>query len=208
MDSGLAPAIVKKSQAMRSIVLKALLAALCVLLTCPSLASDIPPKILWEPLLGLQFDRDLIRFERLPPQVFASCPTLADRESIKSHWYVFAMTTRGNGEIYYLVGGYSVRTHPNPPEIPKYQLDDAGVIFRINRGRCSVYEEAARNMFAPNMADEIPASILQALAHDHLQRLMRAFAGSSRLREALRKQRIAMDKLPPALRETYSAILK
>ncbi|WP_342115558.1 hypothetical protein [Pseudoduganella sp. OTU4001] len=187
---------------------KAAVMALLILQAGPVIAKDRPPKMLRDPLLGLRYDRTLVSFEHLPKQVLAPCPTLAERESIKSHWYVFAKVRGEGGEIYYLAAGYSVRAVPYPPEIPKYDLDDAGIIFSIKDDTCIVFEEPARDMFGPNLEGEIPEPVLLALANDHKQRLTQAFAGSAQLKTAMKRQRIAIDKLPPALREAYSAILK
>ncbi|WP_374581306.1 hypothetical protein [Pseudoduganella sp.] len=193
---------------MRYIVRNAKVAILCLLLASVASAADNSPRLLRDPLLGLRYDRTLVNFERLSPQQLAPCPTLADRDSIKSNWYVFAMARTANAGAYYLVGGYSIRTHPYPPEIPRYELDDAGVIFSISGERCVVFEAPARAMFEPLLAGEIPEPILLALANDHASRMVQAYQGSSQLRAAMRKQGISVQALPGTLREAYSVILK
>lgn len=193
---------------MRYIVRNVKAVILCMLLASVASAADHTPRLMRDPLLGLRYDRTLVNFERLSPQQLAPCPTLADRDSIKSNWYVFATARAANAETYYLVGGYSVRTDPQPPPLPRYENDDAGVIFSISGERCIVFEAPARAMFEPLLAGEIPEPILLALANDHAMRMVQAYQGSSQLRAAMRKQRISIPALPRPLREAYSAILK
>lgn len=193
---------------MWSTVRKLVLAALLGAPPCLVQAGERPPRILQEPLLGLRYDRLRLRFEPVEQGLLSLCPTLADRDAIRSKWYVYAKAESTDRATFYLVGGYSVRTNPRPPELPKYELDAVGVIFSIGDGRCTVFEEAARRMFEPYLTGEIPEHVLQALARDHANRIVRVFGGTAKLREDLRKQRIAIDKLPPPLREAYSAILK
>ncbi|XLZ68828.1 hypothetical protein ABT364_20080 [Massilia sp. SR12] len=193
---------------MRFVFCKLMAALHCLLLASVASAAERSPRLLRDPLLGLRFDRTLAKFKRVSPRLLAPCPTLVDRESIKSNWYVFAMARTANAETYYLVGGYSVRTPPFVPGIPRYEHDDAGVIFSISGESCVVFEAPARAMFEPHLAGEIPEPIVLALANDHALRMAHAFNGPSQLRAALRSQRISIQALPRPLREAYSAILK
>ena len=159
--------------------------AFVILQAGTGIAKERPPRMLRDPLTGLRYDRTLVSFEPLPSKLLEPCPTLAERESIKSHWYVFAKALGEERETYYLAAGYSVRAVPYPPEIPKYDLDDAGIIFSIKDDTCTVFEEPARDMFEPNLEGELPEPVLLALAYDHKQRLTQAYAGSARLKAAL-----------------------
>lgn len=188
---------------MRSIAHKVVLGVSLLILLARAEAGAPPPRILSEPLLGVHYDRLAVKFEPLPLQLLAACPTIAPRESWRPFWYIYGKAESTEHGTFYLVGGYSVRAHPHPPEIPKYDRDDPGVIFSLKNGKCTVFEEPAREMFEPCLAGEIPDDMLRALAADHANRLLRTL-GPKKLRAA----RIAIDKLPPALREAYSAILK
>lgn len=188
---------------MRFIALNLIVAVALLLMGLRAEAGESPPRILREPLLGMEYDRIRVKFEPVPRHVLSTCPTLAPRERWKPIWYIFGKAESMAHGTFYVVGGYSVRTHPDPPEIPKYDRDDPGVIFSIKEGVCTVFEEAAREMFEPYLTGEIPDEVLRALAMDNAHRLIRTF-GEKRIRAS----RMAIDKLPPALREAYSAILK
>jgi hypothetical protein len=184
---------------------------LVAILTAPSgiaCADDSSPRILQEPLLGLQYEQRSAQFEPMQSQLLLPCPTLADRESIKSKWFIYAKAEDKSRAAFFVVGGYSVRTRPSPPDLPKFELDSPGVIFNIKDGQCTVFEEEAKRMFEPDLAGEIPEEILQALARDHANRLIAAFGGKAKVKQLLRNQHVALSKLPLALRKAYSAILK
>lgn len=200
--------IAKKGQVMWSIVRRLILVAHIVAPIGAAHAEESLPRVLQEPLLGLQYDQFRIQFEPLPPELLSPCPTLVDRESIRSNWFIYAKAEDFARAIFYVVGGYSVRTNPRPPDFPKFELDATGVIISIKGGQCTVFEEAALKMFEPHLSGEIPDDVLLALARDHANRTVAAFGSRAKLRENARKQQIAIDKLPPALREAYSTILK
>jgi hypothetical protein len=192
---------------MWSTVLKLVFAWVCLALSPVSWGKEGPPRILREPLLGLRYDSSVVRFPSLPTEVRALCPTLRDTENIRGKWYIYGSTTTGAGESYYIAGGYSVRSHPRPPDLPEFELDDNGVIFKIEGGHCTVFEEAARAMFEPFLTGEIPPVVLHALANDCVARLVQAFGSVNRLEAAVQTQRIAVDKLPNDLRQAYRRLV-
>lgn len=171
-------------------------------------AEESAPRVLQEPLLGIRYEQSQAQFEPVRPELLSLCPTLADRESIKSNWFIYAKAEDWARSVFYIVGGYSVRTRPRLPDLPKFELDTPGVIFSIKDGQCTVFEEAAIRMFEPDLAGEIPEEILQVLARDHASRLTAALGGKANTERLLRTQHIAIAKLPFALREAYSVILK
>jgi hypothetical protein len=171
-------------------------------------AADHSPHVLRDPLLGLQYDQLRVQFESVPADLISACPTLADRETIKSNWFIYARAGDSESTTFYIVGGYSVRTIPRPPDLPRFEMDAPGVIFSIEDGKCTVFEEPALEMFRPRLAGEISDRVLSALARDHANRAVAAFGGTAKLLELVRKQKIAIDQLPSPLRKAYSAILK
>lgn len=168
----------------------------------PALAGDHPPRYLKEPLLGLQYDRTATRFEPLPAASLRACPMLADNHNMRSHWYVYAKARGAEGATYYIAGGYSVRTYPAPPDYPRYQLDLQGVVFELQEGSCTVFDDA-QNAFSLTPNEAVPPPVLQSLARDHAQRLTHALGGPKRLRKALHRQGIALDSMPAELRQAY-----
>jgi len=192
---------------MWSTVLKLALICLCCVCSPYSWGKEAPPRMLREPLLGLQYDRMVVNFVSLPTELRARCPTLADTENMQGNWYIYGQAASSAGDSYYIAGGYFVRAHPRPPELPEFELDGGGVIFMIRDGECMVFEEAARTMFEPFLADEIPADVLLALAQDHIMRLAEAFGGRERLKAAVRSQKVAIARLPKVLRQAYQRFL-
>ncbi|MTW12971.1 hypothetical protein GM658_20395 [Pseudoduganella eburnea] len=193
---------------MWSIVPSLVAAALVVAPLSVAYAEEDTPRVLQEPLIGLKYEQRWVQFEPVEPNLLSSCPTLADRESIRSRWFIYAKAEDKSRAAFYVVGGYSVRTRPSPPDLPKFELDSHGVIFSIKDGQCMVFEEEAIRMFEPELAGEIPDEVLQALARDNANRLVAAFGSKAKVEQLLRNQHVAISKLPFALREAYLAILK
>ncbi len=191
---------------MKLIALSAFTLAMCWGSVSRLHAQDLPPKSLREPLLGLQFDPQKVSFERLPAQEYAKCPTLVDRETIRSHWYIFAKARGKLGEELFVAGGYSIRLNPSKG-MSRYEVDAPGVVFSVENGHCTVFEEPARTMFDPFLAGEIAPDTLDELANDHMMRLTGASGGKRQLKAALENRGIALDRLPPAMRKAYASIL-
>lgn len=194
-----------KGQAMPSTVLDRWVATVSLALAAGlSLAKDVPPHILQEPIFGLRVDAANPALEVLPAQERNKCVEIADNEYLTARIWVFAVA-RDADATYYLVGGYFKRSHPEAGE-PRYRPDTLGGVYRIAGGRCTGIG-AAREVFAVRALDETPQPILQQLANDLSARLGRAYGGPAQLRAELRKQRAVLRDMPPEIQEAFKPYL-
>jgi hypothetical protein len=78
---------------MKSIATASGFASVLLMLACGVVsASDAPPKILHEPVLGLRYHTDKVKFEVLPPNVFEICPDLITGRVARRAW-IYASAT-------------------------------------------------------------------------------------------------------------------
>jgi hypothetical protein len=181
------------------------IASACLMVACGTVsASDAPPKILHEPVLGLRYHTDKVKFDVLPPNVFEMCPDLVtDRVSRRAWIYASA---KESARTYYVVGGYFVRQFPHPPDYPKYELDELGAVVRLDGPNCTLIGPA-QETFALRAFEDTPATVLQQLSADLTLRLTRAFGGPEQLRTELQNQHIDTRRLSPELRDSLSQYL-
>lgn len=169
-------------------------------------STDIPPRILREPVFGLRYESAKIQFERLPASAISSCPTLADEENSRAVWYVFGQARDSSNKTYYIIGGYEIRESvPYPHQ--RYETDGLGVVFSIEGSSCTIID-SARQVFDDRLFDdELPQPILKSLAHDVTKRLVRAFGSADRLKTEFANQRIDWQALPPELAQAMQPYL-
>jgi hypothetical protein len=185
-------------------VLNRILAVLSfTLISCTALAKDIPPRVLQEPVLGLRYQASKVKFDPLPADVLAKCPTMADDENVQGRFWVYAFA-QDAGRDFYVVGGYGVHRNPEPPGYPRYVRYDLGSIFFLEGNRCTVLGEA-REVFDTGAFEETSVSALRRLAANLADRLTRAFGGQDRLRAELQNQHVDPDELSPELQEAFKA---
>lgn len=176
------------------------IAIVSLLLACGGVsASDRPPKNLHDPVLGLRYHTDKVKFDELPPSVFAMCPDLVTERVGRRSW-VYA-SAKESSRTYYVIGGYFVRSFPKPPDYPKYELDDLGAVVLIEGPNCTLIGPSLET-FVVRDFDDTPLDILQKLSADLVIRLTRAFGGPERLRAALRNQQVNARRLSPELRDS------
>lgn len=163
-------------------------------------AKELPPKALHDPVLGLKYPIASIKFDTVPVEIFAKCPTMADNENERSKMWVYAKADI-NGRIFYLIGGYGIRARIEAPEYRRYILYDYGASLIIEPDDdCNILGEA-REMFDFRKDEETPEVAMQKLADDLAIRYVRAFGGAQRFGAELKKQRVSFDKLPPELQQ-------
>ena len=175
------------------------------LFTIAAFASDKPPSVLKEPVLGLRYETARVRFEPLPPNAITECETLRDNKDRSTVWYVYARATDTTGRKYFIIGGYDIR-HDAPPGL-KYQTDGLGVVLFTHNGTCT-YIDSARQVFEDRLFDqELPEATLIELADDFANRLVRAHGGEQNLRAALQRQHFNTEELPPELGQALQPYL-
>lgn len=165
-------------------------------------AQQSPPHILRDPVIGLKYDTDSVKFDPLPADVLAKCTTMADDQNVHSKMWIYALT-HDDGRTYYVVAGYSVYTHPHPLEHSRYVILDLGTVFAIEGDECVIFGEA-RETFDARYFEETPQRVLLALANDLASRLASGFGGPDRLSTELRRQRIPLASLSPELNEAFA----
>jgi hypothetical protein len=164
---------------------------------------NLPPRVLQEPVFGLRFEAAKAGFEILPNDVAPKCMEYAGTKS----WgvgklFVFA-STRDADQTYYVVGGYWERRIPKPSE-SRYERDKYGGVIAVNGENC-IGLGRARDVFDARYFKEIPQPVLQRLADDLANRLLRAYGTSAHLRDAFERQHIKRANLPVELQSAFEA---
>lgn len=166
-------------------------------------ASNNPPRILREPVLGLRYDVAKTRFEAMAASETAKCET---NENAASVWFVYSKHMTNAGRIYYVTGGYTVWKNPEPGQ-QKYEADQLGGVFYIEGEKCVYLDEARQTFIDRILSEEMDLPILQGLAADYAVRLQSALGGADRVRREIRQQRIDVDDLPPEIRGALKPIV-
>lgn len=178
---------------------RGVISTLIYLVSCASFASDTPPSILKDPVLGLRYDISKTKFEPLAKTEASKCQTNENRTSVM---FVYGKYTDNSSRTYYVLGGYDVWKYPDKPQ-EKFEADEYGAVFYIQGDKCIHLDEARQTFIDRVFNDEMSPQVLQALATDAATRLVRAFGGADRLKVELRNQRVDMTDLPVELRAAF-----
>jgi len=130
-----------------SSTVRKLLAPFLLVLACASALGAPPPRMLQEPLLGLQYDRERIKFEPLSAKLASGCHALNDSEEISGVWFVFAKASDASGRTYYLLNGYDVDSKPASAD-RQYTAGGSGFILGVNGDKCEVLDGDAQQLFS------------------------------------------------------------
>lgn len=158
------------------------------------------PRVLLEPLFGLQVAPEKAQLEQLAEPVRRLCREIADTEHQTARMWVFASANDAEAS-YYLVGGYIQRKHPERGE-RAFRLDERGGVYRVENGGCTGIGPA-REVFSVRPEDEVPPRVLQRLAAGMANSLERVVGGRDALKRALARKRIDMAALSPELQEAF-----
>ncbi|MES2297445.1 MAG: hypothetical protein V4582_10400 [Pseudomonadota bacterium] len=161
-----------------------------------------PPRILQEPMFGLRYVVEKVHFDPVPDFVRAACSLEHDKG--RAHFYLYAIA-HDAARTFVIVGGYVEAFNPAPNE-HRYELNEPGILFVIDKDGCMDIDEP-RNVFNARYFDQVPQAIHEQLARDLSTRLERAFGGPERLRSEWKKQGIEQDKLPIELRDAFKIYL-
>lgn len=155
------------------------------------------PKIVQEPVFGIKYDIEQAHFDLFPRALLARCSEYSDT----TNWTVDQMwvyaTARAGEATYYVIGGTLKRRNPQAFQ-SRYELDPLGGVISIEGSRCIGYGQA-REVFNARNFDEIPRPVLQALADDLADRLVRGLGGERNFRRILKKNKIEEQSLSPEL---------
>ena len=198
--------IAHKDLTMSSTVLdRWIIAVWLALVSCTTLAEELPPRMLQEPVFGLHIEVAGLKLDAMPDEVRNQCSEIADDERWTGRLWVYAIVHEADA-TYYVVGGYFRRRHPAPGE-SRYWLDTRGGVYRIAGTTC-LGIGPAREVFDVRPLNETPQPILQQLAADLAARLTRAFGGPDRLRTTMQRQHIDLHRLPAELQQAFLPYLQ
>lgn len=177
-----------------------LLIALMVVCTS-AMGLDEAPHILRVPALGLRYDIHEKVFDRLPSATLRFCPTMVDNDNMRGVFWIYASTRVGNG-IYYIIGGYGIRSDPHPG-FPRYEPLDLGTVLHIEGKKCTIFGDA-QEVFQTRLFEETPQNVLQELAIDLKHRASSAWGGEAQLRSALRRQHRHPETISPEMAAAFT----
>ena len=138
-----------------------------------------------DPIFGLSYTAETIRFEPAPKDITARCKDLVQPRFDRRLW-VFAQAVVA-GETYYVLGGYYV-----PRAGGALQADTRGVVARLDKTRC-ITGGPVRDVFDSEPEEFSPAA-RRALAADAIRRYAAIHGGPAGLRAALARADIMPDR--------------
>ena len=160
--------------------------ALCLWLAEPASSAEPAPI---DPIFGLSYALNKVRFEPAPPDILERCPELANA---KWNRQLFVYARAGAEDDFLLVlGGYFIERTSATRAQPAPQPDPQGVVAHLV-GRQCILVGPAREVFLFSQ-DELGVARLKALAQDAVHRYDAAFGAPAAFRAALRQQGVKLD---------------
>ncbi|HWU51791.1 MAG TPA: hypothetical protein VN153_03160 [Tahibacter sp.] len=155
----------------------------------------VVPAQMSDPLFGISYDTNTIRFERLP----AALARKAELSKDLPQW-IYARSESAAG-TYYIVSGF-LRVESDDPAQPGSTVEaDFGAVLRQNGDEVEV-------LCVPDLLFDkdspVPAAQLQPLLADAVKRYVAAWGGKPALQAALREIK-QQDVVPVALHEALRA---
>jgi hypothetical protein len=150
-----------------------------------------------DPIFGLVYSPDAMRFEAAPVALARMCPDLTTERWNRQMW-IFARTAAADGDYLVLGGFFLPKASRQPP-----MVDKKGVLLRLNGSECHLIGPV-REVF-DYKPEDIGTTTLQALAQDAVCRYARAYGGKEKFLDALRRQhRDLADPKSSILKEAVS----
>lgn len=152
-----------------------------------------------DPVFGLVYRPDKIKFDPAPPNLLVTCPALTNQRWTRKLWiYGQAVDT---DKTYLIVGGFYASRPPAPPEL---ETDPQGAIIETRAAGCTLLGPAREVLRYPEGLLIRP--VLHALDADLVRRYRAAFGGAAALDATLNAQH-AMLRGPrdAALREALAS---
>jgi hypothetical protein len=136
---------------------------------------------LTDPVFGLIYRPDNIRFDPAPHDLLVTCPAMANDRLTRELW-IYGRTSN-EGKTYLIVGGFYAS---RPPAPPKLETDPKGAIIEFDAVSCTLLGPAREVLQYPD--DLLTQTVLRALVADLVRRYRTAFGGKVALDAALMVQ--------------------
>lgn len=163
-------------------------------------AKAAPLPLVQEPLFGLVYDSNEVKFDPVPPDLLLRCgldPSVeTDRRSVYAQ-------VDSSGSRYMIIGGL-VRASPGE----RWQDDSTGEFLRANATACDLVDPG-NDVFPPADYDGDPASddpqypigmdVYRSLAMDAVNRYSLAFGSLQEFVKTLHEQKAYPDHAPPSV---------
>lgn len=133
-----------------------------------------------DPIFGLVYSPDVLRFEVAPAALAGTCEDLTTERWNRQTW-IFARTAAADGDYLVLGGFFLPKASHQPP-----MADKKGVLLRLKGAECRLIGPV-REVF-DYKPEDISTTTLQALAQDAVCRYTRAYGGKVKFLDALRRQ--------------------
>src|ERR1017187_2801317 len=133
-----------------------------------------------DPIFGLVYSPDAIRFKAAPAALTRTCTDLTTERWNRQTW-IFARTAAADGD-YLVLGGFFLPKASRQP----LMVDKKGVLLRLKGSECHLIGPV-REVF-DYKPEDISITTLQALAQDAVCRFARAYGGKEKFLSALRRQ--------------------
>lgn len=153
-----------------------------------SFAQDRLP---FDPVMGLSFRPNQIKFEQAPSSLVAACTQPA-----RSMFWIYAQVSRPEGE-YIVIAGPTWTTPDSPGAKPVLEpVDSYGEVVLVHEGKCTPFADPDTLFGAPSLAQK---ALVEDLSKDLIARAVRAYGSKAKLQAALKAQGLTPDKLDPVL---------
>ncbi len=176
---------------------------LFALVNCCALAKAKPPRILQDPVFGLRYSVEKVKFDPLPAEIKAKCPELESKRWGRQLW-IYAQATEGKS-TYYVVGGYAINRFPSTEFPKKFEIDTVGAMFHVDGEICKLIGPP-REEFQARPTEDIAPTILQQLGGDLVKRFTNAFGGIKALGAEFERQHLAPADVSPELEMAFKRI--
>jgi hypothetical protein len=151
-----------------------------------------------DPLFGLPYSPDEVRFEEACPDLTEACPEITSKAWDRRFWIFAAARGHPSGTadeagLFVIAGGFFIAKSTEvfiPDEAvsfngQKWLADPKGVLLHRKGQACELIGPPLEE-FQAGPGPDVTQDILQALANDAIQRYAKAFGSAEKLRHILR----------------------
>jgi hypothetical protein len=153
-----------------------------------------------DPVFGLAYNPDEVRFEPAPASLLVQCPALTNANWTRKLWIYGE--ARGPEGIYTVVGGFYAARAGSPA---KLMPDPKGALIERTASTCMLLGPAREVLQYPEQL--LSPSTLHTLVADLVRRYRVAFGGSAALQATLRDQHATLtDPRDTPLRDALASM--
>ena len=164
----------------------------------------------YDPIFGLKYDSDEVRFETASAAMIAGCNALAN-QNWERRPSIYA-TTESSSSTWLVIGGFLVLKNPRifiPPSAVKrgdttFVADPMGVVLRRSDKDCQLIDKA-RDLFEYENPD-VNAAVMAALSRDVVSRYSAAYGSADNFKAALIAQGVV--KTDTAIASAVSPVME